>query len=105
MITPSDITTSVSDDRKSYHPDLIVEAVLELREIVTINYRYRDESKAIDHAKEMAKHGIRHRLYGDLRDLIEELYEIAMVKTPHSQELDKVRELKDQIDKIMGGET
>lgn len=107
MIKDSDIIISVYEDRKTnpYHPDMVVEATLDLHEVVTINHRYGNDPRAIDRAKEMVKHVLYQRMYGELRDSIEEMYAIAMVKMPYGQELDEVRKLKGQIDRIMRGET
>lgn len=104
MIKPSDIILSEYDTKGDHHPHRVVEAVLELHEVVTIDYRYRDDRNLISRAKETVRHRIYHKLYGDIRAPLEELYAIAMIKLPYSQELDKVSELKGEIDKIMRGE-
>lgn len=106
MIKLSDINVLVYEDKKSnsYSPNTVVEACLELREVGTIDPRHRHDEKLIEWAKERAKLAILNKVYGDLRDPIEELYSIAMMKMPYCQELDLVREAKEKIDSIMRGE-
>jgi len=103
MIKPSDINVSVFKDMRSYRADTTVEANLALTEAVTVYAEWANDPKVIDRTKEMVKNNLYHKLYGDLRDAIEEMYEMAMIKMPYGAEFDKVRELKGQIDRIMRG--
>ena len=107
MIKPSDIIISVYEDKKTnpYRPNLVVEAQPDLHEVAIIDSRYQHDQMLIDRSKEMVTDNIYHKLYGDLRGHIEEMYAIAMVKMPYGQELDMVREAKKKIDQIMRGET
>ena len=104
MIKPSDITVTVYKDPKTYGTDTIVRAGLEITEIITVNRELEWSIAAIERAKEMARHGVYQHLYGGLTDLIEEMYAITMVKMPFGPELDRVREIKGEIDKIKRGE-
>ena len=101
MIKISDITITVSTDHKAHRPDTVVEAKLEITEVCTV---HRDETKLLDYAKAKVRHAVYHRLYGDLRDPIEEMYEVAMTKLPYGPGLDRVREAKKKIDEIMRGD-
>jgi hypothetical protein len=105
MIKPSDIIISVYKDTKAYRQDTVVQAELVITEVATVYRDWANESGVIDRTKEMVKHALYQRMYGELRDSIEEMYAIAMVKMPNCQELDKVREAKKKIDRIMRGET
>jgi len=103
MIKPSDINVSVYEARKSYRADTIVDANLTITETSTIYAEWANDTKVIERTKEMVKNNLYHKLYGDLREAIEEMYAIVMVKMPYGAEFDKVRELKGQIDRIMRG--
>ena len=107
MIKLSDINVSVYFDKSStpYRPRTVVEACLELHEVVTVDPQHQHYQKLIESAKDKVNHALYRKLYGDLRDPIEEMYAIVMVKMPYGPELDEVKELKGRIDKIMRGET
>ena len=103
MIKDSDIIVSVSKDTKSYRQDTVVQAELTITEVATVYRDWANEPGVIDRTKDMVKHALYQRMYGELRDSIEEMYAIAMVKMPYGQELDMVREAKKKIDQIMRG--
>lgn len=103
MIKPSDINISVSKNTKSYRADTIVEANLALTETATVYVDWANDPKVIEKTKDMVKHALYRRIYGELRDSIEEMYALAMINIPYGQAMDKVKELKGQIDQIMRG--
>lgn len=103
MIKDSDINILVYKDKKSYAPDTVVEANLTLTETMTVYPDWANDPKVIDRIKEMVKDNLYRKLYGELRDSIEEMYALAMTKIPYGPELDEVRKLKGQIDQIMRG--
>lgn len=105
MIKLSDINISVCKDTNSYRQDTVVQADISITEVATIYRDWANEPGVIDRTKEMVKHALYQRVYGELRDSIEEMYAIAMVKMPYGADTNKVRELKGQIDQIMRGET
>lgn len=103
MIKPLDIQVSTYKDPKSYHGHTLVKGELIRTEYATIHARYDNDQKMLEIAERKVRQAVYQSLYGELRDSIEEMYGLVMITVPYDGKTElRIRELKKQIDEIMG---
>jgi hypothetical protein len=103
MISPSDILVTVSKDPKAYDNHTVVTAQLIVTETAKVYDGWAEKPEVIDQTKSMVRHAVYQKLYGGLRDDIEEMFLLAGRYVPFGPEMVKFEASKKRVDGILGG--
>lgn len=103
MISPSDISVTVSKDPKAYDNHTVVTAQLIVTEVAKVYDGWAERPEVLDQTKSMVRDAVYRRLYSGLRDDIEEMFALARVRIPYGPEMAQFETAKKRIDGILGG--